>query len=277
MKKLIIWLLRSLIIVFTLFFLPLGCMVAAHYTGGNDTEWWQLSNESSSQAPDARKTNDAIIQVYAARAARWRGAFGVHTWIAAKRTNENYYTRFEVIGYAVYWGHDAVRVRRGSPDKYWYGNRPTLLRELRGDQGVDKLIDKLYATARAYPYNNTYHVWPGPNSNTFTAYLARQLPELRLELPSTAIGKDYLANGAVFAQTPSGSGAQLSLNGYVGILAGVEEGLEFNILGLSAGIDLMPPAIKLPGIGRLGFSDKKSYQHFTVAAPIKPFTRLDSG
>ncbi|WP_295506964.1 hypothetical protein [Accumulibacter sp.] len=33
-----------------------------------------------------------------------------------------------------------------------------------------------------------------------------------------------------------------------------EEGVELNLLGLSAGIDLSPPAIKLPGLGRLGMS-----------------------
>ena len=39
----------------------------------------------------------------------------------------------------------------------------------------------------------------------------------------------------------------------VGVLAGVEEGIELNILGLVFGIDPLGPAIKLPGIGRIGF------------------------
>ena len=231
-------------------------MVAAHYSQEAYGDWWSLRRDSSLQAPDPSST-DAVIQVYAARAARWRGAFGVHTWITTKRADEHFYTRLEVIGYAVYWGSDAVRVHRGSPDSYWYGNRPFLLRELRGGQRVDELIDKLHTAAVNYPYHSTYHVWPGPNSNTFTAYLARQVPELRLELPSTAIGKDYLPRGGIFASSPSGSGAQVSLGGYLGLMVSVEEGLEFNLLGLTAGVDILPLAIKLPGIGRLGFSDFK--------------------
>ena len=58
-------------------------------------------------------------------------------------------------------------------------------------------------------------------------------------------------------QSPSGTGLQLSLKGLLGVMVAPEEGLEFNVLGLTAGIDLNPPALKLPGIGRLGFSDYK--------------------
>jgi len=240
------------------YLLPAGCMFAQHSISDGNDSWWQLRRDSSEQAPPATETSDAIVQVYAARAARWRGAFGVHTWYATKRTDETRYTRLEVIGYSVYWGHDAVRIRGGSPDAYWFGNRPTLLREIRGGEDVDAIIDRLHARARAYPYNDTYHVWPGPNSNTFTAYVARSIPELQLELPSTAIGKDYVPLRRGISKTPSGTGGQLSIKGYAGVLLGVEEGLELNLFGLTAGIDLYPPALKLPAIGRLGFSDFKS-------------------
>jgi hypothetical protein len=33
-----------------------------------------------------------------------------------------------------------------------------------------------------YPYPNEYRAWPGPNSNTFTAYIAREVPELSDEV-----------------------------------------------------------------------------------------------
>ena len=36
-------------------------------------------------------------------------------------------------------------------------------------------------------------------------------------------------------------------------MIGVEEGVELNLLGLVFGIDPLGPAIKLPGIGRIGF------------------------
>lgn len=234
-------------------------MVVAHYSG--EQNGWQGQRSSTGQAPEA-STEDAIIQVYAARAARWRGAIGVHTWFATKRTTETNYTRLEVIGYRLRWGRGTVRNSPGIPDGMWFGSKPTLLREIRGDQQVDLLIDKLHDAANNYRYNNVYKVWPGPNSNTFVAHLARQVPQLRLELPSTAVGKDYLPNGALAAKTPSGTGVQLSLGGYLGVMAGIEEGIEVDLLGLTIGIDLLPPAIKLPGVGRIGFSDSRRIEIF---------------
>jgi len=256
MKFRLLTLLKVITVVFGLFIAPVGCMVVAHYSS-NDSDWQGFGRHGSTQqAPDS-ESDEAVIQVYAARAARWRGAVGVHTWIATKRSDERHYMRLEVIGYRVRWGGDAVRVRQGVPDGMWFGNRPTLLREIRGDDTVNEMIDTLHEAARSYPYNDHYKVWPGPNSNTFIAHLARQVPQLRLELPSTAIGKDYLPGGRIFSRTPSGVGVQLSARGYMGLLAGLEEGVELNFLGLTAGIDLSPPAIKLPGIGRVGFSDTR--------------------
>jgi len=248
--------LRGMVVVFALYFLPVGYKVAAHYVDQSQTvSWWDLRTDSSQQAPDPTTTDDAIIQVYAARAVRWRGALGVHTWIATKRTDENFYTRLEVMGYALRWGGGTVQVRRGRPDRYWYGSKPQLLRELRGDKEVDGLIDQLHLASSNYLYNHRYSIWPGPNSNTFVAHLARQVVELNLELPATAIGKDYLPDSGVFGTPPSGSGLQFNLGGLLGLIVAPEEGVELNLLGLTAGLDLSPFAIKLPSIGRIGFSD----------------------
>jgi hypothetical protein len=91
-------------------------------------------------------------------------------------------------------------------------------------------------------------MYPGPNSNTFTAWVGRLVPELKLDLPPTAIGKDYLGDSLV-AKAPSGTGFQFSV---LGLLAGVEEGIEVNVAGLTFGIDPLDFALKLPGIGRVG-------------------------
>jgi hypothetical protein len=37
-----------------------------------------------------------------------------------------------------------------------------------------------------------------------------------------------------------------------GLMLAKEEGLEVNVLGLTFGLDLFTPALKLPGIGRIG-------------------------
>jgi len=210
--------------------------------------WWEARRDSSVQAPSPDSTPEPVVQVYAARAVSWRGVFAVHTWIAVKARDAERYTRYEVIGWGVSQGTPAVRVNRMGPDNYWFGARPDLLVNHRGD-GVDAMIEKIEAAVRAYPYPTTYRTWPGPNSNTFTAYVGRAVPELRLALPSTAIGKDYLPDGALAARTPSGTGVQLSVLGVAGMLAGLDEGLELNVLGLTFGITVRRPGLKLPIVG----------------------------
>ena len=126
-----------------------------------------------------------------------------------------------------------------------------LLADLRGDE-VDTVIDRIEAVIDAYPYQHEYKTWPGPNSNTFTAFVARRVPELRLDLPPTAIGKDYLGNGDLFGKAPSGTGYQFSAFGVFGIMAALEEGVELNLGGLVAGIDFASLAIKLHRALELG-------------------------
>jgi hypothetical protein len=137
------------------------------------------------------------------------------------------------------------------PDNYWFGARPQILLDRRGP-GVDAMIENIRAAIAHYPYPHEYRAWPGPNSNTFTAYIAREVPELGLNLPSNAVGKDFLPGSALLASAPSGSGFQVSLYGLAGLLFAIDEGIELNVLGLKIGVDAAVPALKLPGIGRLG-------------------------
>ena len=214
-------------------------------------DWRTASREPVGIAPDPATQREAIIQVYGARAYNWRGYFGIHTWIAVKPTDAPRFTVYEVMGWRAYRGGDAVAISNRPPDGRWYGAPPEILADIRGD-GVDALIEKVDAAVKTYPYNESYTIWPGPNSNTFVAHVARAVPELRLDLPPTAIGKDYIPGGKVFADAPSGTGYQVSLFGLLGLLAAREEGVEVNILGLTFGVDLMNPAIKLPMAGRIG-------------------------
>jgi hypothetical protein len=213
--------------------------------------WWELRRDSSGQAPDPATTPEAVIQVYAARTVGWRGVLAVHTWIAVKPSAAPSYTRYEVMGWGVNRGAPALRINRTGPDNYWFGSRPELLLDRRGE-GVDRLIAQVEAAVKAYPYPASYRTWPGPNSNTFTAYVGRAVPGLRLELPPTAIGKDYLPGPALAGPSPSGTGLQISLLGLAGVTVGWDEGLEVNLLGLSFGVDVRRPALKLPAVGRLG-------------------------
>jgi len=241
---------RLIAALLALLFGPL--LVSAGGIAADGQQWWQARRDSSGQAPDPATTPEAVIQIYAARTWGWRGAFAVHTWIAVKPSNAPRYTRYEVMGWGVDRGNPAVRVDRYAADAWWHGAYPELILDRRGGAEVDALIDKVKAAVESYPYPREYVMWPGPNSNTFTAHIGREVPELRLTLPSIAIGKDYLPGGAVMAWSPSGTGAQLSLFGVLGVMAGVDEGLELNVFGLALGIDPFGLAVSLPGIGRIG-------------------------
>jgi hypothetical protein len=179
----------------------------------DNVPWYAARRDPSGLAPDPATTPEAVIQVYAARAGKWRGAFAVHSWLAAKGANADRYTRYEVIGWYARGGGSSVSISdSGAPDAEWYGAAPSLIRDLRGAD-AETVIAKLPQAAADYPHATSYRVWPGPNSNTFLAHLGRKIPELELTVPSTAIGKDYLPVGQILAQTPSGTGVQLSLSG----------------------------------------------------------------
>src|SRR5258706_8663638 len=207
-------------------------------------------------APEARDTGEGVVQVYGARAMGVKGWFAVHPWVAVKPTDATAYTVYEVIGWRLRWSDSALAVRTRQPDAPWFGSAPELYAEKRG-RGVDELIKRIDKAARDYPYAGEYTLWPGPNSNTFTAWIARAVPELEVDLPPTAIGKDF-NGGRLIGSAPSGSGLQLSLFGLLGVTASGIEGLEVNVLGLTFGIDVLSPAIKLPLFGRLGVS--RQYQ-----------------
>ncbi len=215
--------------------------------------WRTASREPVGLAPHPRVHPDAVIQVYAARAWGWRGLFGVHSWIAAKPSGAERYRVYEVIGWRLYRGGTSVVVSNRAPDARWFGAEPQLIAEERGD-GVDDMIERLDTAVRNYPHAGTYNAWPGPNSNTFIAHLLRATPELRADLPPTAIGKDYIPEGGLAAKTPSGTGFQVSLFGLLGVLAGVEEGVEVNVLGLTFGVDPLDFSVKLPLAGRIGLT-----------------------
>lgn len=214
-------------------------------------DWRTASRAPAGLAPDPAQTPEAVVQVYAARAVGWRGYFGVHTWIAVKPTGAERFTVHEVMGYQARRTGNGVRSSQRPVDMYWYGNRPWLLADLRGP-GVDGTIARIQSAVDAYRFATSYHVWPGPNSNTFVAEVLRAAPELRVDLPAIAIGKDYLGARLVDL-TPSGTGAQFNLFGLAGVLVGLHEGIELNVIGLTFGLNPARLAVKLPLLGNIGF------------------------
>lgn len=162
-----------------------------------------IAEDSSDAAPDPALVREPVVQVWGARTRGVKGLFGVHTWIAVKPEGAPEYTVYEIVGWRLRWSDSALVVRNRTPDR-WFGSEGELYAEKRG-AGVEELIRRIDKAAREYPYAKTYTLWPGPNSNTFTAWIARAVPELEADLPATAIGKDYIG-AAMISTAPSGKG-----------------------------------------------------------------------
>lgn len=220
-----------------------------------DNHWKTASRESTNIATPAQEQKEPIVQVYVARAYNWRGIFACHTWIAFKRPPDAQYTVAEVIGFRLDDGLSVVTVRPEIPDRKWFDHPPEIIQTLTGEKAA-KAIPQIEAAIESYPYDYEYRTYPGPNSNTFTAHIIRNVDQLTVELPPHAIGKDWLTDSYVMDLSETGTGVQASLFGLLGFTAGLGEGLEVNLLGMNLGVDFADPALKLPFTGRVGFDDE---------------------
>lgn len=157
----------------------------------SNSDWRTASREPAGIAPNPTQEKSAVIEIYAANAFSWRGWFAVHTWIATKAENASEYTVYEVVGWRIKQGLPALsEYKTTTPDRYWYGAEPHTILSLKGDQAA-KLIPQITEAVSHYPWSNEYTLFPGPNSNTFPAWVGLQVRELGLEMPFRAIGSGY--------------------------------------------------------------------------------------
>lgn len=221
-----------------------------YFTGQVDlkSDYRTANRDSANIAPLPEEMPDAVVQVYSARAFNWRGMIATHCWISVKPKGADSYTVYQVIGWRKYWDLPALSIEQDIPDRNWYAAKPTLLLNIQGEK-AQNIIPKIEQAAKDYPFAEPYVVWPGPNSNTFPAYVARAIPEMQLVLPGDAIGKDFMPKGIFFAKAPSGTGYQFSVLGIFGFMLAKKEGIEINLLGLVYGIRFYPFKILLPGLG----------------------------
>lgn len=243
------WRRRSrLRLLFALFVvLPVAFETVLYAASDRPPSWRDANWSSTGLLPGAVDDATPRVLVFAARNGSWSSIFAVHTWIVVKPANGPY-TRYEVTGFGM-----PVRTNARPPDAYWFSNRPEVVADIRGPlaaQAIPKIIDAV--NNYAYAKFGDYQIWPGPNSNTFVATVLRAVPELQIALPPTAIGKDFRADGSSFGWTASQTGVELELFGLVGFKAAWVEGIELNLFTLVIGMDLARPALKLPGVGRIG-------------------------
>jgi len=233
------------------FALPVAARGGLYAVADHPHSWRDANWSSAHLLPAADQDHEARVLVFAARAGGWKSVVAVHTWVVVKPRNASAYTRYDVMGFG-----QPVRVNMHAPDAYWFGDRPRLVADVRGADAATA-IPKIETAVKSYPYAvwGSYRVWPGPNSNTFTATLLRAAPELGIAMPSEAVGRDFRADGAFAGLTGSHTGVELSVYGLLGAKLGWVEGVEVNVLGLVAGLDIRRPALKIPCVGRLGLDE----------------------
>jgi hypothetical protein len=239
---------KSVLVFLLLIFGPIAVSAAGYFAVGDRRGNWQTADRSSAGLLSvASQHQDALIRIYAARTVRWRGIFAVHSWIVLKERGAARYTRYDYTA----WG-EPIRIDGFAPDGRWFGALPETVLAVDGD-AAEQMIPKIRAVVENYRFRSLgdYQAWPGPNSNTFVQAALDAVPELHAVLPPTAIGKDFPYAGW-WGRTASGTGVFVSLGGYLGLTVGWVEGVELNFFGGVLGFDLRRPALKLPGIGRLG-------------------------
>ena len=237
-----------LCLFFVLYVVPIAISALLYQWDGTAGSWRSADRSSIGILPAPTPDTPAIVRIFSAQTVRWRGVFATHSWIVVKPKGAPDYTRYDYTA----WGNP-IRMNGFAPDGRWFGRVPEIVFAADG-AFAEALIPRMQTAIRGYAWRKQgdYQAWPGPNSNTFVAAVMNAVPEIRTALPSTAIGKDYPYDGRWFRWTPSGTGIQITLGGYAGLTIGWIEGIEVNILGGVAGFDLRRPAIKLPGLGRIG-------------------------
>lgn len=144
-------------------------------------------------APDPSTYTDAVVQVYGADVWGARGRLAIHTWVATKDVNESTYEIAQVVGWRLRRGQGVVSITHGMPDQPWFRSPAMLLYELKGE-AARRLIDPVRTATRSYPFDAEYTMWPGPNSNSFTAWVELEVPQLDLRIPAKALGARWMRN-----------------------------------------------------------------------------------
>jgi hypothetical protein len=248
--------------VLALFLIPILARAAVFAVGNAPRSWRDADWSSTGTLPAAPHYKPARLLVFTGTTGSWKGVFSVHSWIVLKHAGAPTWTRYDVVG----WG-SPVRTNGWPPDGRWYGNMPVAIADVSGP-AAERLIPKIERAVRTYAYRKAgdYRIWPGPNSNTFTAAMLRAVPELGVTLPPNAVGRDF-RSGFYAGPTDSHTGGEVNLWGLADIKVGWVEGVEVNLLGLVAGVDVRRPAIKLPGFGRIGAGGTTAIAAPAIAAP----------
>lgn len=240
----------ALFLFLVVFLLPVGA-TAAWWSMQDRPGSWRAANWTSSGLLSATdEIDEAAVYVLAARTGGMKGALSVHSWLVLKKPGIAGYERYDKVG----WGMP-VRKNGYPADAFWYSNRPWVVHAVTGEE-AERLIPDVEAAIAAYPWamSGGYRIWPGPNSNSFVAYVLNEVPALGALLPPNATGRDFAPGLASFSVSPDWRDMHATVAGLAGFAIGARHGVEVHLLGFVAGIDFARPAIKVPALGRIDLS-----------------------
>jgi hypothetical protein len=142
------------------------------------------------------RSPEAIARLYAAPTPGFE-CIATHPWFAIKPANSTTFERWEVWPTpAPPYGH--VRLDRIDPDADVGTGAAWVVAELRGES-ASAVIDFIRTQSPTYPCRNEYAYFPGPNSNTYVAWVLDNTG-WNVPLPPIAIGAQFDPNCPATAQ-----------------------------------------------------------------------------
>jgi hypothetical protein len=201
-------------------------------------------------APPPLTAGECTVELWRATVPQPLSYVAVHCWFVVRRSNGRA-DRWEVWQNAggTSWGH--LHRNLMGPSSGVGGGNAEHIRTWTGEE-ARRLRDVL-EEPEEYPHRRLYRAWPGPNSNTYVAWVLRRA-RVPWDMHPLAIGKDYRGLVVGAGTTTTRSGVQLE-SPLLGAKVGLKDGVEIHIIALTFGVDLWPPALKTP-LGRLGIAER---------------------
>jgi hypothetical protein len=189
------------------------------------------------------RPGECVVQLRCATLPSLLRPLAVHYWFTAYDPGLDAWQRWEVWqsrdAGGTSWGHVHLDLMR--PDRPVGGGPCRVEAEWRGE-AAERLCAVLRRSPE-YPARNRYRYWPGPNSNTYAAWVLREAG-LCFDFDPRAIGKDYMGIGGC-RRTLDGAGIQWETP-IAGLKIERGRGIELHLLGFTLGWGAEPRCLKTP-------------------------------
>ncbi|MFT4516286.1 MAG: hypothetical protein ACI89X_005032 [Planctomycetota bacterium] len=173
----------------------------------------------------------------------WYVASAEHGWFDVR--DQSGWKRVEILGRSTGVTIESIGDEEARSD-WRFGDQQAHVINIYEGEAARVMGTQILAKAKQFPHDKNYEPFPGPNSNTFIEWMSHEVSGLWLEQYGNAVGKDYPMNGWVnFGLTTTRTGLELETP-FVGVQAGLVEGVELHLLCLTLGVGIWPPRLKLP-------------------------------